>query len=356
LRKLSNGVKIAALFTAVILGAGFASGQELLRYFASYGKMGAAGLMLAGVVFALAGWATLDICRANGITGYSGLMRHLLGDKFAVIFEWLVAAFLLVLLSAMLAAAGAAAEESLKLPYHAGVLTMGVLCLTVLLAGLQFLVNVNTVLAPLMVIAGVILGLYTFFNRAVPAAAMYGGTEGLSWMMAAVIYASYNMVTGVPVLASAATLVTGKRDARSGGLLGGAAMTLLGICMTLPLIVYYKDISSLEIPFMIIAWRFGGFFSGLYVFLLVSAIFTTAVSNAYALTDWWCSRVKATPPRVRVGVIVCLLGIAGAQIGFSNIVGYVYPAFGLLGVFQISVVLLSWVGRKRTAAAAKSGA
>jgi uncharacterized membrane protein YkvI len=174
-------------------------------------------------------------------------------------------------------------------------------------------------------------------------------------MMAAVIYASYNMVTGVPVLASAAARVTGKSDARRGGLLGGAAMTLLGICMTLPLIAYYADISSLEIPFIVIAWRYGSFFSGLYVFLLVSAIFTTAVSNAYALTDWWCSRF-AKAPRIRVGIVVCLLGIAGAQVGFSNIVGYVYPAFGLLGVFQISVVLLSWVGRRKAASVTKSGA
>jgi uncharacterized membrane protein YkvI len=349
--RLSNGIKIAALFTAVILGAGFASGQELLRYFASFGPMGVAGLVLAGIIFALAGWATLDICRVNVITDYSGLMRHLLGERLAAIFEWLVAAFLLVLLAAMLAASGAAGAQSLGLPHTVGVAVMGALCLIVMLAGLQFLVNVNTVLAPLMVTAGIVLGLYTFFNRTVQAAAMPSAHTATGWLMAAVVYASYNMVTGVPVLASASRLVTSGKDARRGGVWGGGAMTLLGICMTLPLLVYYAQVKSVEIPFMVIIWQYGKYFSGLYLFLLVSAIFTTAVSNAYALSDWCCSRFPKAP-RKSVALTVCLLGVAGAQLGFSNIVGYVYPAFGLLGVFQIAVVLLNWAGLRRVKRAA----
>jgi uncharacterized membrane protein YkvI len=222
---------------------------------------------------------------------------------------------------------------------------MGVLCLIVLLAGLQFLVDINTVLAPLMVIAGIILGLYTFFSRTASTGAMPAGNAAPGWLMAAVVYASYNMVTGVPVLASASRLVKSGKDARRGGVWGGGAMTLLGICMTLPLLVYYADIKSVEIPFMVIVWRYGNFLSGLYLFLLVSAIFTTAVSNAYALSDWCCSRFPKAP-RKSVAITVCLLGVAGAQLGFSNIVGYVYPVFGLLGVFQIAVVLLSRVSKR----------
>jgi len=52
---LINGLKLAALYTAIIMGAGFASGQELLQYFVGYGTSGIWGLIAAGVLFSVTG-------------------------------------------------------------------------------------------------------------------------------------------------------------------------------------------------------------------------------------------------------------------------------------------------------------
>jgi uncharacterized membrane protein YkvI len=345
---LANGFKIAAVYTGVILGAGFASGQELLKYFVSHGTAGLWGLILSGVVFSLTGWAVLDICRKQNIKTYSGMMRYLLGDTFSLITEWLVAAFLFVLFVAMLAGGGAAFEQALSLPFTLGAAAVAVFCFTVLLFGLNGFVRVNAWLAPVLVFGGIFVGLYAFFNQTENVFA--GALAAPGWVLAAMVYAAYNLVTGIPVLAASASLAPRSRDAMLGGLLGGGVMTLLGICLALPLYLHYSQVISVEIPFLVITLGYGNLINILYLTVLLVALFTTAVCNAFGLMEWLRSRFNRFFPDGKTPVVklavFCLLSVAAAHVGFSNIVGFVYPLFGFLGLFKIIVVLINWRFRK----------
>lgn len=332
-----NGWRIAAVYTAVILGAGFASGQELLKYFVGYGVSGVWGLIVAGIVFSLTGWAVLDICRAEGLQTYSDFMSYLLGKRLGACTEWLVAAFLCVLFATMLAAAGATVKQGFNLPFTPAVLIAGVLCFIVLLFDLDGVVRLNTILAPFMVVGGIVVGLYTFFNRTAEVFADNRVMPG--WVLAALVYASYNLVTGIPVLAASARLANRRRDCFTGGVLGGAAMTLLGICMALPLYLHYAKIISVEIPFLMIVIGYGPFFMGLYLAVMLCAVFTTAVSNAFAFMEWLCARFPIN--KKLAAAVLCAAGVAAAHVGFSNFVEYAYPLFGFLGFFEILMILLN---------------
>jgi uncharacterized membrane protein YkvI len=342
LKKYANGFKLAVVFTAVILGAGFASGQELLKYFVSYGITGILGLLASGVLFSLVGWATLDICRKNKISNFGAFARFLFGGKLSFLVEGLVCAFLFVLLTAMLAASGAAMQQGFNGNFAVGVVIMGTLCFIVLLYDLKGFVRINIILMPFMVVGGVFVGLYAFFNQTV---STFGGLRFMpGWITAAGVYASYNLVTGVPVLVSASALAENKRDAFIGGVLGGGVMTFLGLCMALPLYLHYSHVISVEIPFLVITLQYGGLFNGFYLAVLICAIFTTAISNAFALIEWLISRYNISRPMT--AAVLCLLGMGAAFIGFSNIVSFVYPVFGFLGLFIILVILLSWRRQK----------
>ncbi|MCL2420719.1 MAG: hypothetical protein FWD03_02575 [Defluviitaleaceae bacterium] len=335
---MRNGLKLAALYAAVILGAGFASGQELLQYFVGYGTSGIWGLIVAGIVFAMVGWAILDICHRKGINNYKQLMAYLVGKRIGLGLEWLAAAFLFVLLTAMLAAGGAMLEQSVNFPFGAGVLALAVLVLAILWFDLEGIVWINGILTPLMIAGGIFIGLYTFFNHSV--GTFYQNSVAPFWILSAVVYASYNIVPALSVLSSAGKLAASRKDCMIGGLLGGAVLTLLGISMALPLYLYFADIIAVEIPFLVIVVGYGHIFTLLYVALMLCAIVTTAVVNAYALVEWSRGYIKL--PRRTQSVILVALGIPAAFMGFSNIVGYIYPLFGLLGIFLIVVVLLSW--------------
>jgi len=342
LRTYYNGFKLAALYAAIILGAGFASGQELLQYFVGYGTSGIWGLIVAGVLFALTGWAVLDICRREGTKNYKELMNLLVGKRLGIMFEWMAAIFLFVLFVAMLSAGGAMIAQGSDISFTAGLLAIAAIILAILWFDLDGIILINTILTPLMIAGGIFIGLYTFFNRT--ADAFFQNMIFPGWILAAVVYASYNIVPTLSVMSSASRIAKTRKDCMIGGLLGGAVLTLLGICMALPLYLYFADIISVEIPFLVIVVGYGRTFTLMYMALMLCAIITTALTNAFALIEWTRAYIKINR-RVQC-IILTALGVPAAYIGFSNIVGYVYPVFGLLGIFQIVVVLLSWRRRE----------
>ena len=46
-------IRLAALFVCTVLGAGFATGQEIMRYFSDYGIVGLLGVIVSSAVFGL---------------------------------------------------------------------------------------------------------------------------------------------------------------------------------------------------------------------------------------------------------------------------------------------------------------
>jgi len=332
-----TGLQIAAVYASVFLGAGFASGQELLRYFVGFGPMGIWGLILAGAVFSLVGWAVLSICRREGLETYSQFMLHLFGKRLGTVMEWMVAAFMFSLFVAMLAGAGATARQAFNLPFTLGAGLVGVVVYIILRFDLEGMVRINVILAPFMILGGIIIGLFAAIMSAAPAFALSGSGMMLGWVLSAMVYASYNLVTGVPVLTATAPLVTKKRDPFIGGVVGGGAITLLGLCMALPLFLHYSQVVSFEIPMLLIAIRYGMLFSLLYLGVLVAALVTTAACNGFAVVQWLHTHIGQT--KRRAAALICIVGVVVAHVGFSNIVMYVYPVFGLLGLFKIIVIL-----------------
>jgi len=341
-RKFS-GLQIAAVYASVFLGAGFASGQELLRFFVGFGPMGIWGLILSGLLFSLVGWAVLSICRREGIKTYSQFMQHLLGKRLGTIMEWMVAIFMFCLLVAMLAGAGATAQQAFNLPFSLGAVLVGIIVYIVLRFDLEGMIKINVILAPFMIIGGIVIGLFTALAAAAPTFAMPARGLLVGWVLSALVYASYNLVTGVPVLTATAPLAAKKRDPFIGGVVGGSAITILGLCMALPLFLHYSQVVNFEIPLLLIALRYGAVFSGLYIGVLVAALVTTAACNGFAVVQWL--HAHSNMNKRSAAAILCVVAVLAAHVGFSNIVAYVYPIFGLVGLFKIIVILFHGYGK-----------
>jgi uncharacterized membrane protein YkvI len=298
-------------------------------------------LVLAGVLFALTGWSVLRICRREGIKSYSEMMRYLLGKRLGLATEWLVAAFLFCLFAAMLAGAGAVGRQAFGVNFTIGASTVGLIVYLVLRFGLAGIVRINIVLAPLMILGGFFVGLYAFMAASAPAFAPASGLPA-SWIVAALVYTSYNLVTAVPVLAATSPLAKKDTDAAVGGFVGGGVITLLGLALALPLFLYYTDVVNIEIPLLAIVTNYGFFFSLLYLGVLVSALITTAACNGFAIMQWLGAHGSGFfKDKSKAAAVLCFFGVAMAHIGFSRMVSYVYPVFGVLGLFLMFVILLN---------------
>ena len=56
-----NIIGIALAFVGLLVGAGFATGQEVVQYFTSFGINGIWGIIIAGVIMTLAGTVFLQL-------------------------------------------------------------------------------------------------------------------------------------------------------------------------------------------------------------------------------------------------------------------------------------------------------
>ena len=54
-------------FIAAVIGAGFASGQEIMCYFVRFGKLGFPGIVIFAAVFAVFSFSVMCACKKLGI-------------------------------------------------------------------------------------------------------------------------------------------------------------------------------------------------------------------------------------------------------------------------------------------------
>jgi len=334
-------IKTACVYTGIIFGAGFASGQEHLTFFLRYGRWGVVGIVLASVLIALCGWAVMDICVRQKISNYREFMAAVFGRRLGAILDIITGAFIFVIFSAMLAATGALGQEAAGLSFSWGVIFAAILCFAVLLFDLRGIVQINVIISPILFVGALILGLYAIFGSAQPT---FTAQITNNWPTSAVVYASYNLIPAVAVLAAMPNLVTTPKIAKYGGILGGAFLGIIGIVLAFALLSNMVIIQNMQLPMLALARNYSSLLSNFYIIILFLAIFTTAATNAFSLTQWLTARTRLSKMHLKIGITI--LGISAAHVGFSNIVTHAYRFFGFLGLFIMFAILIYFLTRK----------
>lgn len=334
-------IKIACVYAGTILGAGFASGQELLRFFIKYGFNGIFGLIVSGILFSLIGWAVLMEVYNNNIKNYSEFACHIMGRKFGFVMEIIVVIFLMILFSTMLAAGGASINKVFGINSFIGTIIITSLCFITFLFDVNGIVEINIILCPILVIGGIFIGIYVFLNQYSSVFKYDVSVLKLineNWIVSAIVYVSYNIITAVSVLVSLNKIVVSKKIARWGGCIGGTCMGILGLCMSLPLFSNYISLKNTEIPMLDIVDKYGNLLKYIYLIILLSAVFTTAVGNGFAVIQWLGERLKIKSFYIKF--FVCIIAMIISRAGFSNFVGKVYPMFGYIGLIEMSLIVI----------------
>ncbi|MDR1537673.1 MAG: hypothetical protein LBU32_06700 [Clostridiales bacterium] len=343
MKRKDNVFKVAGVYASVIIGAGFASGQELMKFFVDYGQAGVIGLLISGALFSLVGWAVLEMCHENGF-GYQELIQHCMGKNLGLVTEVAAAFFMYVLYVTMIAGTGATLNQVFDLEFSVGAAAGALVCFIAMMFDLEGLMEINSKLAPVLAAGGILIGLFAFARQSAPAMAIEGSPR---WLFSSLTYTSYNIVTSISVLAAMGKTISSKKTCRRAALLGGGLMTVLGLCMLYPLYLYYSYAAPAEVPLLLIANRFGLAFEYFYFITLMCAIFTTAISNGFALSAWAGNRLGINPLAAKA--FLALSAFAVSHIGFSMFVSKVYPVFSLIGTIEIAAIFIAWKRGKKKA-------
>ncbi|NLY42716.1 MAG: hypothetical protein GX066_01860 [Clostridiaceae bacterium] len=337
---IRNIIKVASVYTGTILGAGFASGQEIKQFFVVYGYKSIYGILLSGALFSLFGMVVLNKIYSKKIKSYEQYVVPLTGKFLERVLEMIICLFMLSSFCVMVAGNGAMFREEFGMAEGIGIFLMAGLCLLIFLYDIKGVIAVNEVLTPVMLIGITLLGSYIiiFRDHSVVNITPFVYNIMNNWISSSLIYVSYNTLTLIVILTALEPLLTKRRIALLGGLLGGCVLGVIAFILWAVLMIFYSDIILYEIPFLQIVMKKGRVMEIAYVFILFCAMFTTAVSNGYGFLN---RMVRWTGINKKVcAVMFCLSSIPLAYLGFSNLVRGLYSFFGYLGIFMVVITLL----------------
>lgn len=339
-------LQIASVYVGTVIGAGFASGQEMIQFFTRFKGLGVVGLIVAGVLYSVIGAIILEIVQQKQFTSYDGLIKDVMGEKLGGLLKWTVVAFLFVCFSAMIAGAGAILKQQLGLSRGVGSTIMVLCCVMTFTTGSKGFVRMNTLLVPILCIGGILLGIYVMSTKTISVLAIQSIKQiSDQWFVSTLLYVAYNILAVTVVLASLGHTLKSKKIARWGGIVGGGVLGVLGLAIGGMTLLYYDMIYALEIPMLGVLLNYPKLMQYLYTLVLVLAMYTTAIANGYGVVENIYEATKWQKGWIIAGV--CIFGMLGANMGFSTIVAYVFPIFGYIGCFEIIMLMVYYSYMKR---------
>ena len=342
--------KIAGAFVGVIVGAGFASGQEILQFFASFGSLGLVGCAVAGVVFVLLSMAFSTMGQRLMANSHKEVITAILGKHLGFVFDLLITFFLFAITVVMLAGAGSLLHQWLGVPEVWGSVIATVATVLIVCLDVGKVIAFIGAVTPLLMLMTIIVAGYVLMTphpdyEALQAAAQTQPKGASNWLVAALLYVSYNTVAGMPFLVIMGGRASSRKVALWGGILGGLLLSVLMLLITSAMYLRMDTIGGLSMPMLSIATQISPWLGHLMSLVIFGMILNTAVGMLYA---FMARIVPAGTRQFRIGTAVAgVVALAGSFVGFIKLVGLVYPIYGYIGFVLMALGLIGWVRMQR---------
>ena len=330
-----NWIKIVAIYIGTVIGAGFASGREIVEFFGVYGTKGLWGIYIAGILFSIFGSMLLLKIHDYKIKSLNELLERLFPKRFKVLIDILITISLYTGFSIMVSGSGALFKENLNLSYNMGIIVMIIFSFLVFLFSLEGFSTVNTILVPLLVIGIIFTSLYLSRDGGYDMNVLHGKnlTSKGNFVTSSILYFGSNSLIIIVVFSSILPLISSKNTALMGGMIGGILLFLLAISLIKPILIYYEQVINLDIPMLYISSLVSEAYRKMYSIILWIAMFTTALANGFGFINKFKIKNKF------LILLFCISSIPIAKLGFSNLVSIIYPIFGILGCTMMLLVL-----------------
>lgn len=339
MRRFKQILQIAFTYMGTIVGAGFATGKEILLFFTRYGWMAALTIGVATALFVWVGVKLMLIAHEIGAESYEDLNKELFGKRAGEVISLFTLIILFGVTSVMLAAGGSLFQEHLNVHFQLGLLLTLVLTYVLLHKGMSAILAVNSIVVPIML-------LFTFILVWMTARGSGSGnwltlTGDYPWhriWFSPVLYTAYNLAMAQAVLVPLGKTIQDKKVLYWGGIAGGVGIGVLLLACHYSLSAQMPGITRFEIPMGHLIEPLGRVVQLMYVLVIFGEILTTFLSNVYGLALQLKQRTRLGMPLLITGILTGCYLIS--QIGFGRLLEVLYPLFGVVSL--VWFVMLVW--------------
>ena len=350
-------LQVALAFIGLMVGAGFATGQDVIQYFVSFGLWGLAGAVVAGILMITAGAVIINIGSYFLADEHLGVFRSVSAPVVSRFLDISVSLTLLAMGIVMLAGAGSTLEQQFGLPAWIGSAIMVAIVMLTGLLDVNKVTNIISAVTPVIFVAVIVAFVYTLMQLPVDLGAMsdlavQADSPVSPWWLSAINYTCMALMLGVSMSLMIGGNTLDPRDAGRGGLLGGVVYTILLVMNAFALLVNFDAVGDADVPMLKLFESMHPVASLAMVFVTFLMIYNTTISMFYALGRRMTVNHRKRYVPVFLGI--CVLGYVISLVGFGTLMSVVYPVIGYVGMVLV-VVMFIWWFRNREAIGVEAG-
>ena len=216
---------------------------------------------------------------------------------------------------------------------------MAILCFIVFMNSIKGLTKISSIMVPILILSIIILSILNMINIDFSKIGLNVSniSGNFDWFIKSVIYCSYNIILLIPVLVSLKDFIKSKKQ-----IIGISVLTsIITFCLAMSIFLFLvnvdKDFSLLEMPAVYVIGKDFPTLSNVYGLVILISIFSTAISIGISFLENISKNKKSY---TQFAIIMCITSIIISNFGFSNLVNYLYPIFGFLGLIQMIYILM----------------
>ena len=253
--KMFRALKIASAFIGIIVGAGFASGKEIVQYFTSFGLLGTIGAILSTALFAYLGMILTRLGSRTRTTSHKEVIYKISGPYLGIVVDAIIVFTLFGVGVVMLAGAGSVLNQQFGLEPYIGNLLMAVLVMGTVMMNVNRVIAVIGSITPFLVLTIIIIAIHSILTMDSSFAELNPIAKDLdttlpNWFISSINYVSFNIAVG-----AAMSLVLGgaekdEKTAALGGLFGGLGLGLMIIISHLAIYSKVDVVGLYDMPML----------------------------------------------------------------------------------------------------------
>ena len=326
-------ISITLVIIGALIGAGFASGQEIFSFFYIYGKNGIYGILIMSILIGIFIYKSLKIIYQKQVYNYNDFLNLFIKNtKIRNVILWIVNVLLLVSFYIMVAGFGAYFEQEIGINGIIGSIVLNLLCVIVFFSNIKGVLKASNLIVPFLIFFIFFIGIKNIVQiRTIDFYQMKN-----NWILSMIIYNSYNFILLMPVLISLKKQITKEKNIKKVSILVTIIILILSINIFFLLLnANIKEIENQEMPIVYIISNYFNKYKKIYAFIVLASIFTTAISVGIGFLQNISKNSNSYPQFV---LFMCITSLLMSNIGFSKLLNFIYPVFGYIGILQIVII------------------
>jgi len=332
----------AIILQSVLIGGGYATGREIVAYGAKYGSAGWLAVVAIWVGFTVMAVLTFELARTFAVYDYKNFIQQLIGRAWPL-FDLLFLVMAVLVIAIMASAAGNIMEQTIGIPYLAGVGTVIAVVGVLSYVGESLIERFKTGGTAFLYVAYIIFGAVVLSATwgdvttvfATGNTGYVGDASPLAVVESGILYVGYNLVV-FPAVFFALHRQETRRESVVAGLLAGTLMTLPFALTYVAFMGFYpaESVMGASVPWLPVLNSVGG--TALVAFYGV-VMGWTLIETSVGLIHALISRLDENIQDIGVGPLEGQSGLSKLQSG-ALAVGVLVGALLLSRVGIIALV------------------